>query len=465
MPEAGFVIISGNMFDSAVMKTSVVTDEFRAPLPRAPGASRACSRAGRSCSRGRRTITTGSTTTRSTSTRIASCSSAIAARSAIPGAAEVVNMRPPTKLIERGIKALPTIGDGRQSGTSESPSILNASPEAAIGGNLAIVRTGDRVRLDLPNRRARPADPARGDRAASGRAEAQPPKIPPSQTPWQEIYRSMVGQLVDRRLPRARGAAPEDRRDLRYTAAQPLRLARSPRARVWPWPCWPGRRWPRMVGQQWQQVSEAGVEQANRGDLVAAEQSMRGERWPWPSRCAPDDPRRATSANNLGFVLHAQGRTARGAAVLCRGAVAAGREPRPEPPGHGPEPEQPGRGVAQRRPPRRGREAAPTGDRDPPHAAVSPNHPDLAESLNNLGVLLTDEGRFDEAEGAVRRGAGDPQDGAGRAAFGGGRGAGQSRVLWPSPAAATTWPSSCIGRRWRSRRRRTAPTSRPWPSR
>ena len=70
-----------------------------------------------------------------------------------PGAAEVVNMRPPAKLIEKGIMALPTIGDGRQSGTSESPSILNASPEAAIGGNLSILRTGDRVRLDINRRR------------------------------------------------------------------------------------------------------------------------------------------------------------------------------------------------------------------------------------------------------------------------------------------------------------------------
>ena len=99
------------------------------------------------------------------------------------------------KLIEKGIKALPTIGDGRQSGTSESPSILNASPEAAIGGNLAILKTGDRVRLDLPNRRLDVL--IDHDEIAQRHAEWErhPPKLPPSQTPWQEIYRSMVGQL------------------------------------------------------------------------------------------------------------------------------------------------------------------------------------------------------------------------------------------------------------------------------
>jgi dihydroxy-acid dehydratase len=112
-----------------------------------------------------------------------------------PGAPEVVNMRPPKKLIDKGIRALPTIGDGRQSGTSESPSILNASPEAAVGGNLAILRTGDRVRLDLHARRLDVLLSA--EEIARRREElARSPKpVPPSQTPWQEIYRSLVGQL------------------------------------------------------------------------------------------------------------------------------------------------------------------------------------------------------------------------------------------------------------------------------
>ena len=99
-----------------------------------------------------------------------------------PGAAEVVNMQPPTALIKQGIRALPTIGDGRQSGTSESPSILNAWPEAAIGGNLAIVETGDPVRLDMQPP-PRPADP--DEEIAQRRAELKrrPPKIPPTRPP------------------------------------------------------------------------------------------------------------------------------------------------------------------------------------------------------------------------------------------------------------------------------------------
>ena len=113
-----------------------------------------------------------------------------------PGSAEVVNMRPPVHLIEDGIHALPCIGDGRQSGTSGSPSILNASPEAAAGGGLALLRTGDRVRIDLNTGEANmlisPEEIARRRaelEAAGGYA------YPASQTPWQEIQRATVGQL------------------------------------------------------------------------------------------------------------------------------------------------------------------------------------------------------------------------------------------------------------------------------
>ena len=159
-----------------------------------------------------------------------------------PGAAEVVNMRPPTKLIEKGVKALPTIGDGRQSGTSESPSILNASPEAAIGGNLAILRTGDTVRLDLPNRRLDVL--IEHEEIAQRQAEVKrhPPKIPPSQTPWQEIYRSMVGQL-------STGACLEPAvlhlkivETYGTPATQPLSPFAARRRRAWPWPAGRGRR-------------------------------------------------------------------------------------------------------------------------------------------------------------------------------------------------------------------------------
>src|SRR3546814_5910050 len=109
-----------------------------------------------------------------------------------PGAAEVVNMRPPAYLIREGIGALPCIGDGRQSGTSGSPSILNASPEAAVGGGLAFLRTGDTVRIDLEARRV---DVLIDAAEMADRRAAWQPSIPQHQTPWQEIYRSMVGQL------------------------------------------------------------------------------------------------------------------------------------------------------------------------------------------------------------------------------------------------------------------------------
>ena len=115
-----------------------------------------------------------------------------------PGAPEVVNMRPPDYLIKRGIGVLPCIGDGRQSGTSASPSILNASPEAAAGGGLALLRTGDRIRIDLRLATANVliADAELAERrrvleAAGGY------RYPAAQTPWQEIQRSMVAQLGD----------------------------------------------------------------------------------------------------------------------------------------------------------------------------------------------------------------------------------------------------------------------------
>jgi dihydroxy-acid dehydratase len=113
-----------------------------------------------------------------------------------PGAAEVVNMRPPNYLIKKGVTALPCIGDGRQSGTSGSPSILNASPEAATGGGLALLKTGDRVRIDL---KKRTANILISDEELHQRREALKAaggyKYPPSQTPWQEIQRGIVDEL------------------------------------------------------------------------------------------------------------------------------------------------------------------------------------------------------------------------------------------------------------------------------
>jgi dihydroxy-acid dehydratase len=194
-PEAGFVVISGNIFDAAVMKTSVVTPEFRKKYlehPEHPGVFE-----------GRAVVFDGPEDYHA---RVDDPELEVDENSFLfirycgpvgyPGAPEVVNMRPPKKLIEKGIKALPTIGDGRQSGTSESPSILNASPESAIGGNLAILRTGDPVRLDLTKGRMdvllEPAE-IEARRAA---LVARPPRLPPTQTPWQELYRKYVGQLA-----------------------------------------------------------------------------------------------------------------------------------------------------------------------------------------------------------------------------------------------------------------------------
>ena len=115
-----------------------------------------------------------------------------------PGAAEVVNMRPPDYLLKRGIRELPCIGDGRQSGTSGSPSILNASPEAATGGGLALLQTGDRVRVDLGKRTA---DMLVTDAELATRREALTQAggymVPESQTPWQEIQRSLVDELAN----------------------------------------------------------------------------------------------------------------------------------------------------------------------------------------------------------------------------------------------------------------------------
>ena len=187
MPEAGFVIISGNLFDSAVMKTSVVTDDFKERYL-ADGAFE-----------GRAIVFEGPEDYHH---RIddpslgidESCFLFIRNCGPIgyPGAPEVVNMRPPIALLAKGIKALPTVGDGRQSGTSESPSILNASPEAAAGGNLAILKTDDRIRFDLQKRKLDVLIPAE---EIEERRKTMKPQIPASQTPWQEIQRNLVGQL------------------------------------------------------------------------------------------------------------------------------------------------------------------------------------------------------------------------------------------------------------------------------
>ena len=153
-----------------------------------------------SSSTGARTITSASTIRRSASTRTAILIIRGTGPIGYPGGAEVVNMQPPDALLQRGINELPCIGDGRQSGTSGSPSILNASPEAAVGGGLALVKTGDRIRIDLNKRTANIL--ISDEELAKRRAEVKAKLgngglsyVPHSQTPWQEIQRQIVDQF------------------------------------------------------------------------------------------------------------------------------------------------------------------------------------------------------------------------------------------------------------------------------
>lgn len=190
---AGFLVLSGNLFDSALMKTSVISPDFRDRFLSRPGAE--------GIHEARAIVFEGPEDYHDRINDPAlgideNCILFIRNVGCVgyPGSAEVVNMQPPDALLKAGINHLPTVGDGRQSGTSESPSILNASPEAVVGGGLAYLRTGDRVRLDLNARRM----DALVDAAEwQARKDAwQPPELI-NQTPWQELYRRNVGQLAD----------------------------------------------------------------------------------------------------------------------------------------------------------------------------------------------------------------------------------------------------------------------------
>jgi dihydroxy-acid dehydratase len=193
--DAGFIVLSGNLFDAAIMKTSVIGREFRDRYLSDPDDPEAFE--------GPVVVFDGPEDYHA---RIDDPALGITDRHMLimrgvgpvgyPGAAEVVNMRAPAYLLREGIHALPCIGDGRQSGTSASPSILNASPEAAIGGPLALVQTGDRLRIDLARREVNLLIP---DKELSDRRERLEASggfaFPESQTPWQAIQRALVGQM------------------------------------------------------------------------------------------------------------------------------------------------------------------------------------------------------------------------------------------------------------------------------
>jgi dihydroxy-acid dehydratase len=189
--KAGFLVLSGNLFDAALIKTCVVSDEFRARYLAEPGnenvfTSRVIVFEGPEDYRER---------LNDPSLEIDdSCMLVIRGCGPIgyPGSGEVVNMQPPDRLLKQGIQTLPTMGDGRQSGTSASPSILNISPESAVGGNLALLETGDEVRVDLNECRV---ELLVSNEAMAKRGENYSPPELRQQTPWQEMYRGCVGQL------------------------------------------------------------------------------------------------------------------------------------------------------------------------------------------------------------------------------------------------------------------------------
>ena len=191
MDRAGFIVLKGNLFDAAIMKTSVISDSFRAKFLSKPGKEGVLE--------GRAIVFEGSEDYHH---RVNDKSLNMDENSILvirgagpvgwPGSAEVVNMQPSDELIKKGVQELPCIGDGRQSGTSGSPSILNASPESAVGGGLAWLRTGDIIKIDLNKYTA---DMLVDDKEIEKRKLDGIPSYPESQTPWQEIYRKNVGQI------------------------------------------------------------------------------------------------------------------------------------------------------------------------------------------------------------------------------------------------------------------------------
>ncbi len=188
---AGFLVMTGNLFESAILKTSVIDEEFQKRFlehPDHPGMFE-----------GRAIVFEGSEDYHARINDPAleideTCILVIRQTGPVgwPGSAEVVNMQPPDYLLKKGINSLPTMGDGRQSGTSGSPSILHVTPESAVGGPLALLQTNDIVRIDIPNRRV---DLLVEEKELEERRKTWTPDMPDHQTPWQQIYREYVGPL------------------------------------------------------------------------------------------------------------------------------------------------------------------------------------------------------------------------------------------------------------------------------
>lgn len=194
MEKAGFLVLSGNLFDFGIMKTSVISPSFRDRYLNRPGEV--------GVFEARAVVFDGADDYHARINDPAlniddNCILVMRGAGPIgwPGSAEVVNMQPPDALIQRGIMTLPTLGDGRQSGTSDSPSILNVSPESAVGGGLSWLLSGDMIRIDLNAGRCDAlVQPAEIERR---RRELPAPPIAKSQSPWEELYREKTGQLVN----------------------------------------------------------------------------------------------------------------------------------------------------------------------------------------------------------------------------------------------------------------------------
>lgn len=194
MDKAGFRVLSGNLFDFGILKTSVISERFRSRYLSRPGQE--------GIFEARAVVFDGADDYHQRINDPAlgideGCILVMRGAGPIgwPGSAEVVNMQPPDALVKRGIDTLPTLGDGRQSGTADSPSILNVSPESAVGGGLAWLQTGDVLRIDL---NAGSCDAlVAAEEIARRRRELPAPPIPDSHSPWEELYREKTGQLAD----------------------------------------------------------------------------------------------------------------------------------------------------------------------------------------------------------------------------------------------------------------------------